>query len=90
MRVVRAVGVGVALASTVLGLYGLYHTKPLPLSQQLGEMAPLDRNDDGRISAAEWGEAGRSPAEMAPLDTNKDGFIEPQEARPKSGAKGGH
>jgi len=89
MDVGRATGVGLALASTLLGLYGLLNAKPLPLSARLGAMAPLDGNEDGRISPDEWAKAGRPAAAMAALDTDHDGFIEPREARRRR-IRGGH
>ena len=81
MDVGRAAGLSFGLASTLLGIYGLANTEPLPLSARLGLLAPLDLSNDGRISAEEWAKAGRTPESMAALDTNHDGFIEPKEAR---------
>lgn len=90
MDLPRWVGLGCAVASTLLGAYGLLHVKPLPLSARLGALAPLDRNEDGRISRAEWQQAGRSPASMAALDADHDGYVEPGEARRSRSARGGH
>ncbi|MEO9131493.1 MAG: hypothetical protein ABI240_09815 [Sphingomonas sp.] len=89
MDLPRTAGIALGLASTLLGLYGLVHVKPLPLSARLGALAPLDRNQDGRISATEWAQAGRAPAAMAALDINKNGFIEPAEARARRKPPGG-
>ncbi|MEH3105793.1 MAG: hypothetical protein PGN09_00485 [Sphingomonas fennica] len=82
-------GIALGLISTLLGLYGLLHVRPLPLSARLGAMAPIDRNQDGRISASEWAEAGRTPADMARLDVDGDGFIGPAESRPRRKPAGG-
>jgi hypothetical protein len=90
MDLPRAAGIGLGLASTLLGLYGLLHTKPLPLSARLGALAPVDRNHDGRISATEWAQAGKPAAAMAALDKNHNGFVEPAEARSRQPARGGH
>jgi len=82
------VGLGLGLASTLLGFYGLANTKPLPPSARLGQLASLDLNNDGRLSPDEWAKAGRTPAAMAAMDTNHDGFIEPKEARRPARGRG--
>jgi hypothetical protein len=89
MQIARMAGLMLALASTLLGLYGLINAKPLPLSARLGAMASLDLNDDGRLTPDEWAKAGRTPAAMAALDTNHDNIIEPKEARRRQ-PRGGH
>lgn len=89
MNVWRMVGIALGLASTLLGLYGLIHLKPLPLSARLGALAPIDRNQDGRISPSEWAQAGRAREAMAKLDVNRNGFIEPAEARTRRKPAGG-
>ena len=89
MNVARITGTLLGVASSVLGLYGLIHLKPLPLSARLGALAPVDRNQDGRISTTEWTQAGRAPAAMVALDSNKSGFIEPVEAKRRRKAVGG-
>jgi len=81
MDVGRVMGLGLGLASTLLGLYGLANTKPLPPSARLGQLAALDLDNDGRLSSDEWAKAGRTPEAMAAMDINHDGFIEPKEAR---------
>jgi len=90
MDVGRVAGLGLGLASTLLGLYGLANTKPLPPSARLGMLAPLDLNNDGRLSADEWARAGRKPEAMAAMDTDHDGFIEPKEARRRPVRGQGH
>jgi hypothetical protein len=89
MNLPRMAGVALGLISTLLGLYGLLHVEPLPLSAKLGALAPIDRNQDGRISVTEWAQAGRAPAEMVKLDANRDGFIAPAESRPRRKPAGG-
>ena len=89
MQIARMAGLMLALASTLLGLYGLINAKPLPLSARLGAMASLDLNDDGRLTPDEWAKAGRTPEAMAALDTNHDNIIEPKEARRRQ-PRGGH
>lgn len=79
-------GLAFAVASAVLGTIGLVHTKPLPLSARLGQLAPLDANNDGRLSRAEWTGAGRPIAAFAALDTNSNAYLEPAEAKPRRGA----
>lgn len=81
MDLPRYAGLGFAALSTLLGAYGLLHVKPLPLSARLGALAELDRNADGRISSAEWRQAGRPDAAMSALDANHDDYIEPAEAK---------
>ena len=81
--------IALAIASTALGIYGLHGSKALPPSARLGEMAGLDRNGDGRISAAEWNAAGRTPSAMAKLDTDRSGYLEPAETRRRRAAAGG-
>lgn len=89
MRYARLAGIALGGASTLLGLYGLIHLKPLPLSARLGALAPIDRNQDGRISASEWVQVGRAPEAMAKLDVNKSSFIEPDEVRSRRKPAGG-
>jgi len=89
MDVARVTGILLGIASSVLGLYGLVHLKPLPLSARLGTLAPVDRNQDGRISATEWTQVGRDSAAMVALDSNKSGFIEPAEAKRRRRPAGG-
>ena len=79
-------GLGFAIASAVLGAIGLFHSKPLPLSARLGALAPLDANNDGRLSSAEWVSAGRDTAQFQALDTNSNSYLEPDEAKPRRGA----
>ena len=86
----RMAGIILGGASSVLGLYGLVHTKPLPLSARLGALSEIDTNRDGRISTAEWAKAKRPNAEMATLDTDHNGFIEPIEARSRRAPTKGH
>jgi hypothetical protein len=89
MNLPRMAGVALGLISTLLGLYGLLHVKPLPLSARLGALAPIDRNQDGRVSVTEWMQAGRAPVEMEKLDVDRDGFIGPAESRPRRKPAGG-
>lgn len=79
-------GMGFAIASAVLGAIGLFHSKPLPLSARLGELAPLDANSDGRLSRAEWASAGRDAAQFEALNSNNNGYLEPDEVKPRRGA----
>ena len=91
MDLARMAGIALGVSSTLIGVYGLVHVKPLPLSARLGALAPIDRNQDGRISSTEWAQAGRLPAAMAALDADNNGFIEPAEARARRKAAGrGH
>lgn len=89
MNLPRMAGVALGLISSLLGLYGLLHVKPLPLSARLGALAQLDRNQDGRISVTEWAQAGRSLPDMTKLDVDRDGFIGPAESRPHRKPAGG-
>ena len=79
-------GLAFAVASAVLGTIGLVHTKPLPLSARLGQLAPLDTNNDGRLSALEWTSSGRVRSEFEALDTNRNAYLEPSEVQPRRGA----
>lgn len=79
-------GLAFAIASAVLGAIGLFHSKPLPLSARLGALAPLDANNDGRLSRAEWTSVGRESATFEALDTNKNAYLEPDEVKPRRGA----
>ena len=72
-------GIVFGIAASVVGAYGLIQTKPLPLSAKLGVFAPLDRNDDGRVSGTEWQAAGREQTGFSTLDKNRDGFVGPKE-----------
>lgn len=75
-------GIILAVMSTATGTYGLMQSKPLPPSAKLGAMAPLDRNNDGRISGEEWAQGGRPAAEKIARDANGNGYLEPAEVRP--------
>jgi hypothetical protein len=79
-------GLAFAVASAVLGTIGLVHTKPLPLSARLGQLAPMDANNDGRLSALEWTPSGRARSEFEALDTNRNAYLEPAEVKPRRGA----
>ena len=83
-------GIGFAIASAALGAIGLLHSKPLPLSARLGELASVDANNDGRISRREWSAAGRDAAALDARDTNHNGFLEPAEVKPRRGARVRH
>jgi hypothetical protein len=78
----QMLGMGVAIASTILGAIGVANTRPLPPSARLGALAAVDTNNDGRISRAEWRAAGRASAGFAALDKNHDGSLSPSEALP--------
>jgi hypothetical protein len=90
MDVPQTAGIVLSLAASAVGVHGLLNTKPLPLSARLGALAPLDRNQDGRISVAEWKLAGRPASALAALDKNKDGYVEPEEVKPPRQRSGGH
>ncbi len=79
----QATGLVFALTSGALGTIGLLNSKPLPPSAHLGRLAPLDKNDDGRLSASEWRAAGRDAGRMRIMDGNGNGFLEPTEIRPR-------
>lgn len=83
-------GICFAIASAVLGAIGLLQSKPLPLSARLGEMAPIDANNDGRISASEWKSAGRAVPALNALDSDHDGYLEPGEVKRRRGAGARH
>ena len=90
MDVPRFAGIVLGLAASAVGVQGILNTKPLPLSARLGAMAPFDRNQDGRISVAEWELAGRPASAMLVLDKNKNGYVEPEEVRSPRQRSGGH
>ena len=79
-------GLAFAIASAALGGIGLFHSKPLPLSARLGAHAPLDTNNDGRLSSAEWASAGREATAFEALDINSNAYLEPAEVKPRRGA----
>ena len=87
MDLPQIIALGLAIASTVVGVAGLADTRPLPPSARLGAFAPLDTSKDGRISQAEWLAAGRKPAAMAALDKNKDGVLTPDEVKRRAGGR---
>lgn len=76
-------GMGFAVAAAILGAIGLWRSEPLPLSARLGKMAPLDANEDGRISSREWTSAGRAASAMQALDASRNGYLEPAEVDPR-------
>lgn len=85
----QAIGLCFAIASAALGTAGLLKTRPLPPSARLGAMAPMDANNDGRLSASEWIKARRAEPAMRTLDKNHSGYLEPDEVRPRRGGGGG-
>ena len=80
----QTLGLILAVASAIIGAAGLLNSKPLPHSARLGDLASVDVNNDGRISASEWTKSDRHPAQFEALDANKDGFLGPDEAQTTS------
>jgi hypothetical protein len=85
----QMIGIGLGIASAVVGTVGLANTSRLPPSAQFGALAAIDASNDGRISEAEWHAAGRPPAAFAALDKNHDGHLSPSEALPRRRRGGG-
>jgi hypothetical protein len=81
-------GMALAIASAALGAAGLAQTRPLTPTERLGALRPLDRDLDGRVSAAEWSGAGRKPAAFQRMDRNKDGYLTSKEAKSRRGGSG--
>ena len=85
----QMIGIGLGIASTIVGVVGLANTSRLPPSAQFGPLAAIDVSNDGRISAAEWQAAGRDRSAFAALDKNHDGHLSPSEALPRRRRGGG-
>jgi hypothetical protein len=85
----QMIGIGFAIASTVVGAIGVANSSRLPPSAQLGPLAAIDSSNDGRISQGEWRAAGRDSAAFAARDRNHDGYLSPSEALPGRRSRGG-
>ncbi|BBC71008.1 hypothetical protein AEB_P0140 [Altererythrobacter sp. B11] len=76
----QMVGLGLAIAAAGVGTLGLLDSERLPTQDERGALGSSDANHDGRVSQAEWLQAGGHADRFPSLDTDGDGFLDPAEA----------